>query len=337
VPVCIVRRTHPPAPAAAIPDLLDKRLLFVTGKGGTGKTTVSAALGMAAARAGVRTIVCEVARQHRLIDTLGPGGAGAPLHQEVEVAPGLAAISIDPDRAVEEYLRLQMPSRRLADFLAHNRLFEALANATPGLRELVTVGKAWELAQPARRTEGSAYDLVIVDAPATGHGLGLLRAPRTFRDAARAGPVSRQAGTIDSFLADPGRTGVLAVALPEELPVTETLELGMSVREQTGRGLDAVVVNGLWPERFSSADAELIERAASGDEHAGGPAARAALRAALAEHARARMQRSELRRLRRGAAERLAGTPVATLPFLFEPELAEPEIERLSRELERRL
>src|SRR5437763_5513224 len=240
-----------------VPALMDKRLVFVTGKGGVGKTTVAAALGLAAAKRGKRTIVCEVARQERMSRAFRREGVG---WSESRLADNLYAISIDPQRSLEEYLEDQIGSRRLAHLLFHNRIFEYFATAAPGVRELVTIGKVWELAQlERRRARDAPYDLVIVDAPATGHGLATLHAPRTFRDIARVGPISRQAGRIDSFITDPAQTGVVVVALPEEMPVSETVEFRDRLAETMGMSIDAVLVNGLFPERFSDEDAERIE------------------------------------------------------------------------------
>jgi anion-transporting ArsA/GET3 family ATPase len=305
--------------------LLDKRLLVVTGKGGTGKTTVSAALGLIAARRGQLAVVCEVARKERLGAMFGAGELG---HAERELAPGLYGISIDPERAKEEWLRHQLRSGTLAGLLGHSRIFQYLTAAAPGLSELVTMGKVWDMAQLERRLGGATYDLAIVDAPATGHGLAMLRAPKTFADIARVGPIHRQALRIHEFVTDPGCTAVVAVALPEEMPVNETLELGGRLREEMGLELEAVVVNGLYPERFTGDEAELLASL----DGAGSAGQRAALRAALSEHRRARAQRAELRRLRREA-----DAPVATLPYLFQPDLGREQLERLSKELERRL
>ena len=310
-----------------MPSLLDKRLVFVTGKGGVGKTTVAAALGLAAAREGKRTIVCEVAQQERMSRAFRHEGVG---FEEIELAPDLNAISIDPQRAQEEYLRSQLPSRALYSLLFKNRIFQHLAAAAPGLKELVTMGKIWELAQLERRwVKGESYDLVIVDAPATGHGLGLLRAPRTYADAVRAGPIRRQAQQIHSFIVDQKQTGVVVVALPEEMPVNETLDFRRRLDEDMGMEVDRIVVNGLYPERFSGPEAEEI---AALDGKVRAKAALAAIDAALSEHHRARAHRVQLRRLKKEAGEE-----VATLPFLFEPELGFDEFERLSRELERKL
>ncbi|HEX2232059.1 MAG TPA: ArsA-related P-loop ATPase [Thermoleophilaceae bacterium] len=302
--------------------LLDRRLLVVTGKGGTGKTTVSAALGLAATRRGKRAVVCEVARQERLGAMFGAGELG---HAEREIAPGLYGISIDPDRAKEEWLRNQLHSGPLAGVLGHSRIFQYLTAAAPGLRELVTMGKVWDMAQLERRLAPGSYDLAIVDAPATGHGIAMLRAPKTYADIARVGPIHRQATRIHGFVTDPACTGVVAVALPEEMPVNETLELGARLRDELGMGVDQVVVNGLYPDRFTDGEAE---RLASLDG-AGSEAQRAALEAALSEHRRARAQRTELRRL-----ESEARAPVTTLPYLFQPDLGAEELELLSQELE---
>ena len=233
-----------------------------------------------------------------------------------------------PSGAKEEWLRHQLKSGALAGMLGHSRLFQYLTAAAPGLTELVTMGMVWDLAQLERRLGGSVYDLAIVDAPATGHGVALLRAPKTYADIAKVGPIHRQAQRVDTFVRDRKLTGLLAVALPEEMPVNETIELDARLRDEMGMPIDAIVVNGVYPERFTNAEAERMEAV----DGAGSAGARGAVEAALSEHARARTQRSELGRLRRAV-----DTPVATLPYLFEPDLGVDELETLSRELERRL
>ena len=291
----------------------------MTGKGGVGKTTVAAALGLVAARAGKRTVICEVAEQERLSDLFGVGGAG---HEERELAPNLHTVSVDPDLAKEEWLRYQLKSSTLAGVLGGSSVFRYLSAAAPGLSELVTMGKVWDLAQLERRTGGSVFDLAIVDAPATGHGVAMLRAPSTYAGVARVGPIRRQALQIDAFLRDRARTGVMVVAAPEEMPVNETLDLEGRLRDEMEMAIDLAVVNAVYPERFTRADAERLH---SSDKN--GP-----VRAALAEHERVRGQRSQLRRLRRGL-----DAPVATLPFCFEPELGLEQLEELARRLERAL
>jgi anion-transporting ArsA/GET3 family ATPase len=308
-----------------MPALLDKRLIVVTGKGGVGKTTVAVALGLAAARAGKRTMVAEVAQQERMSRAFRREGLG---YSEAELADNLFGMSIDPERALKEYLGQQIGGA-LGGVLTGNRIFEYFAAAAPGVRELATVGKVWELAQPHRRgSNARPYDLVIMDAPASGNGLALLKSPRTFGEIARVGPIRRRADMIHEFLTDKRRTALVAVALPQEMPVNETLEFRGKLQREMGMETQAVIVNSLLPERFSADEAERIE-AVNGDH--GSDEVAAALRAALSEHRRARGQRVQLRRLKKDVGDAI------TLPYLFQPELELADFEKLSVELERKL
>jgi anion-transporting ArsA/GET3 family ATPase len=300
--------------------LFDHSLLVVTGKGGVGKSTVAAALGLAASRRGLRTIVAEVAARDDVSRALGADRSG--VYSERTVSDGLHHISIDPQRAVEEYLRQRLPVGALAALLSHSRIFTALTAATPGMRELLTIGKVWELAQPERRTRGAEpFDLVVLDAPATGHGLAMLQAPRTFASVARVGPVAKQGRAIASFLGDPRRTAVVVVSTAEAIPVGETLELRSRLHEELGLDVALIVVNAVVPHRFTATQVRTLQAAPPS------PPRHAALFAA----AWARQQRAQIARLRRG----LGGVEQVTLPFVFQSELGADVLQALSRELGR--
>ncbi len=309
---------------ARILDLLDKRLVFVTGKGGVGKSTVAVALGLRAAAEGRRTIVCEVASQEHASRVFNRAEVG---FHEVEMEENLWSISIDPDEAMREYVLLQLKVRAMRDLLFRSRIFTYLAAATPGLKELVTMGKVWELAQFDRKVkQGRKYDVVVVDAPATGHGVGFLETPRTFANIARVGPVHSQAQQLDLLITDHSLTGAVIVSLPEEMPVNESAALEHDLREEVGISVDHVYMNALYPERFSRSEADRLAQILDAENGDGG--VRAAVSAAVSEHRRARSQRAQLARLRRRTT-----TPVKSLPFIFEPELGIEEARLLSAKL----
>ncbi|HEX8714039.1 MAG TPA: ArsA family ATPase [Solirubrobacteraceae bacterium] len=318
---------------------LQRELLVVTGKGGVGKTTLASALGLLASERGLRTIVVEVGEQARL-----PTLFGAPTPEpgvETELQSNLWSLTIDPDRALMEWLQA-LGGRVSGRVLASSSTFQYFAAAAPGAKELISMVKIWELTRGRRwRGRGRDYDLVVLDAPATGHALGMLGSPGTFGRIARVGPIAAQAERVHALLEDPTRSGYFAVAQGTEMAISETLELQGKLREQLGRELDAVVVNGVLPQRFSVPELRrlapledgLERRVARAGDSGGASVAvrRSALLAARAVSERARFQRNQLARLRRRSFQ------VIAVPFQFTAELDLPSVRRIAAHLRRTL
>jgi anion-transporting ArsA/GET3 family ATPase len=303
---------------------LERQLLTITGKGGVGKTTVAAALGLLAAQRGLRTLVVEVGDQRRFCELfdLMPGETGT----ETKLQEHLWSISIDPDRALLEWLQA-LGGRVSGRILASSGTFQYFAAAAPGAKELVSMVKIWELTRGQRRRgRGVAYDLVVLDAPATGHALGMLHSPQTFGAIARVGPIHAQAQRVDELLRDPARSSYLAVTHATEMAVSETLELQDDLQRQLGRALDAVVVNGVLPRRFNNEELRRIDMLTASDA-----VQRSALAAAHAVHGRAGFQHNQLARLRR------RGVQALSVPFVFSAELDLGAVRQIAEHLGRKL
>lgn len=300
---------------------------MVLGKGGVGRSTVAAALSMTLAHAGRRVLVAEVAAQERLPELFrGPGGD--PIgYDPTPVFPGVDVISIDPLKALKEYLSLMLPMN-LGGLLFEHGAFSGFAAAAPGLREMVTMGKLW-YALEERAAHGSRprWDVVVVDAPATGHGLGLLATPRTFTGLARTGKVHGQAVAIAELVADHDRTCAVLVARPEELPVTEAGEAADALRHRLGVRLSLVVANGVLEDRFDDRSRAALAVLARGDGLE--PAARAAVAAGARRVARRDVQEAEVARL-----GRVTGVRPIELPLVEGPQFGPRELAVLAGGLE---
>ncbi|HRV60077.1 MAG TPA: ArsA-related P-loop ATPase, partial [Solirubrobacterales bacterium] len=190
---------------------------------------------------------------------------------------------------------------------------------------LVTIGKIWELAQLDRKVKhGRKYDLVIVDAPATGHGISFLQTPRTFASIARVGPIHSQALQLEELITDHEQTGTVIVSLPEEMPVNETARLEAELSGDIGISIDRVIMNALYPENFSKGEVKKLSKLRKSDDDE----VRAAGRAGTSQATRAADQREQLARL-----EEMVETEVTTLPFIFKPELDLKSARKLAEEI----
>ena len=307
------RRGRPDAlPAPPPPDLLESRLLVVTGKGGTGKTTVAASLALAAAHAGKRVLLAEVGRNEEAPRLLVPN---APVvgYEGRELVPGLRAMRIDPFDALTDYLGLQI-GHYVAERVVRNRGFRQLMDATPGWRELIALGTVWHL-ERGRENGRPTLDLIVVDAPATGHGLTFLDVPHVVASAVRSGPLRRNAAEVERLLADPQRTRLLPVALAEELPVRETAELIERLRRDRAIAVDRIIVNAIEPPPLPDALRDLPSAIEAQTGYAPGPGASPSA-ATLAVCIRHRMARRALHERHLTMLGELTDLPLCPLPYL---------------------
>jgi anion-transporting ArsA/GET3 family ATPase len=299
--------------------LADKRFILVTGKGGVGKTTVCAAQALALAAKGKRVLVAMCNAKERLSTMLG----APPIGPEVSpVADGVWAVNIQPEKALEEYGVLVLHSRALYKTLFDNRYVRAFLRAVPGMQEWAMLGKAW-WHTTERRSDGSfKYDVVILDAPATGHGLDMLRVPKVILDVAPHGLLRRDAERAWTLFGDASTSAIVLVTAPEEMPTTETIELAHALGEM-GLPIGRVVVNGVLPPLFSRAErGALEEMRPDAPRGKGEPAVFAARNRA----ARERVQAESLNRLSR----ELPIAP-AFLPLLMEDASTPDAIRQLAK------
>jgi anion-transporting ArsA/GET3 family ATPase len=289
-------------------DLLDRRLVFVTGKGGVGKTTVAAGLALLASQRGKRTLVCEVDAKGDLADFYESG----PVRYDArEVQPGLFAMAMDTERSLDQYLRIFLRIPVMGRIGPVARMFDFVATAAPGVKEILTVGK---LTYEVRERH---YDLVVVDASATGHVVGQLAAPQAINSLVQVGLIRSQTDWMLQILSDPVRTGLVIVTTPEEMPINETIELVSRVRDETTVNLAAIVVNRVLPELFGRGEEEVFERLCAAprstvDDAVGGEIEPLLAAARLAV---------TLRRTRTAHLERLRDAIDPTLSMLYVPYL----------------
>lgn len=228
-----------------IEQLSRRQLVVVTGKGGVGKTVVSATLGRALAAAGRRTLVVEVDPRENLHQMLGTPPSGGDI---LQAEPRLWVQNLKPrqvlDQVVRDQIKLELITRRVLD----SPIYQQFATGAPGLKEIAILGHAYRLLHGMGEPGTPEIETVILDAPATGHGVALLAAPALVSEVITKGPFSRMAGDLATLIADPERCGIVVVTQAEEMPVEEAIELRTALRDRVRRDPELLVVNGLYPQ-----------------------------------------------------------------------------------------
>lgn len=301
--------------------LADKRFVLVIGKGGVGKTTLCAAEAVAIAASGKRVLVAMCNAKERLSVMLGVPPIGPEI---VQVAERVWAVNIQPEKALQEYGLLVLHSRAIAKTIFDSRYARAFLRAVPGMQEWSMLGKAW-WHTTERQPDGTfKYDLVILDSPATGHGIDMLRVPRVILDVMPPGLLRRDAERAWSLFRDPRTCGIVLVTIPEEMPTTETIELAHSL-ESMGLHPGRIVVNAVLSPLFSPDERAALRQMGSLDTSV---CTDAAIAAARDRAARETLQAESLTRLAREL-----DVPTTTLPLLLEDAATPAAIQELAGQL----
>ena len=310
--------------------LLARRLVFLTGKGGVGKSTLGMAMALAARDRGRRALLVEIAAPLEAARVLGRPSAGSRV---TEALPGLFTVNLDPVQVMEEYVRQVVKVDLLVRKIVESPIYARFFSAAPGLKELMVLGKIMTLEEARERfSRKPLYDLIVVDAPATGHGLSFLKVPLAASEAVPVGPVGHNARRILSLLRDPDRTALAVLAIPEEMAVVEAIEFHRLATYELGMRPAALILNACHERRFPAGEEALVLRLAA--EGAAGRLAPGVPLAAGLAAARGQIRRRKLSHFYETRLRRDLPLPLVTLPYLFREELSLDDLRLLASRLE---
>jgi len=228
--------------------IFDRRFLIVGGKGGVGKSTLSAALALAARDQGKRVLVAELGGKEKVASLLGYDGEVG--YRVTRVCDGVDVINVTPTEALHEYGLMKLRWERVYQAVFENPVMRSLTRMIPGMNELVLIGKAWHLEQEKDASGAPRWDVIIVDAPATGHGISLLVLPHVITETVKTGPMLQETRLIRDLLVDPTRTCMNLVTTPEEMPVQESLELRARMDDVLRVKPGVLFINRVWPQAY---------------------------------------------------------------------------------------
>src|SRR5690625_636 len=321
-PQCILIAIRDFHPGFRMANLFDMRFIINTGKGGVGKTTQSVAMAQAFARRGKRAFIMQM----NVPDKIGPLFGKTPITGEVpiEVAQNIWVVNPTPQEAMREYAMMILRFKAVYRTVFENRIVRRFLRMMPGLPELVMLGKAYFHESETHKNGTHVWDVVIIDAPATGHGLFLLQIPSVIDDALGDGLMAQEAKRMLALLKDRRKSMLNIVMLAEEMPVNESVELKARVDNEIGMQVGYALANNVFPHVFTGPEARQLEalRDAAPQDPKG---VRSILDAGLFRYERTKLQDHYLKR-----AARELKLPVIEVPFIFEAELKPEHVRQLS-------
>lgn len=304
--------------------LFDKRFVIVAGKGGVGKSTLSSAIALAGARMGKRVLICELANKEKAAALFGHpepvGYTPTRVHHNIDV------INVTAAQALHEYGLMKLRFERVYRAVFENPIMKSLTRMIPGMNELTLLGKAWHLERELDGRGRPRWDMLVVDAPATGHGISLLVLPHVITETVKVGPLYEETRLIRDMLTDPKRTCMNIVTLPEEMPVNETLELRARMDDMLRIEPGRLFVNAIWPEAPSEAELAILNQTHLRLEGKGDERMLGVLRTSRFMVRRRRAQERHLEALRTRC-----DMPRTEIPYVFTDSFGFDAIDAISR------